>query len=293
VVCGRFDPPLFPELSSNPFPGFRYGPAVRRSLLLCVAIAGLFAVSAAPAAAPVVLRISFPEGFTVRRMADRVSAVRLIAIHKRHVIPVLTGAGYARAAARTTPPGGLARYDRRRAIEGFLFPSLYSFAPSTTPAELIDNQLAAFESNWSRLDLAAAKARGVTPYGVLTIASMVEREAKAPEERKLISAVIYNRLARGMPLAIDATLRYGLGIQGTKALTAADLRDQTPYNTSIHKGLPPTPIGNPGVASMVAAAHPARADYLWYVRKPDHVHHFFTASEAEFCKKAAEYGYHC
>jgi UPF0755 protein len=105
--------------------------------------------------------------------------------------------------------------------------------------------------------------------------------------------VIYNRLAKGMPLAIDATLRYGLGIQGTRPLTEADLQNQTPYNTSIHKGLPPTPIGNPGLPSLEAAAHPAKVDYLWYVRKPDRVHHFFTASEQEFCAKALEYGYHC
>ena len=114
---------------------------------------------------------------------------------------------------------------------------------------------------------------------------MVERETAAPEERKLVSAVIWNRLAKGMPLGIDATLRYGLGIQGTRPLTAAELRNQTPYNTDVHKGLPPTPIGEPGAASMQAAAHPAKVDYLYYVRKPDKRHHFFTASESEFCRK--------
>jgi uncharacterized YceG family protein len=133
----------------------------------------------------------------------------------------------------------------------------------------------------------------LSQYDVLTVASMIERETVAPEERRLVSAVIYNRLAKGMPLGIDATLRYGLGIQGTKALTSADLKNQTPYNTSIHKGLPPTPIGNPGLPSMQAAAQPARVDYLYYVRKPDRVHHFFTASEKVFCEKAKEYGYHC
>ena len=96
-----------------------------------------------------------------------------------------------------------------------------------------------------------------------------------------------------MPLGIDATLRYGLGIEGTKALTAADLRNQTPYNTSIHRGLPPTPIGNPGLASLRAATRPANVDYLYYVRKPDHVHHFFTGDEQVFCQKAREYGYAC
>jgi UPF0755 protein len=122
---------------------------------------------------------------------------------------------------------------------------------------------------------------------------MVERETAAPEERKLVSAVIWNRLAKGMPLGIDATLRYGLGIQGTRPITAKEQQNQTPYNTGIRPGLPPTPIGNPGLPSMQAAAHPASVDFLYYVRKPDNRHHFFTASEAEFCAKAKEYGYHC
>jgi UPF0755 protein len=120
---------------------------------------------------------------------------------------------------------------------------------------------------------------------------MIERETVAPEERALVGAVIWNRLARGMPLGIDATLRYGLGIQGTRPITAAQQRSDSPYNTNRFKGLPPTPIGNPGLASLQAAARPAKVDYLYYVRLPDKVHHFFTASEAEFCAKAVELGY--
>ena len=122
---------------------------------------------------------------------------------------------------------------------------------------------------------------------------MVERETVAPEERRLVAAVVYNRLARDMPLGIDATLRYGLGIQGTRPLKASDLRSNSPYNTRRFKGLPPTPIGNPGLPSMRAAARPAAVDYLYYVRKPDGIHHFFTADEQEFCRKAREYGYGC
>jgi UPF0755 protein len=105
--------------------------------------------------------------------------------------------------------------------------------------------------------------------------------------------VIYNRLAADMPLAIDATLRYGLDVPGTKALTRKDLANPTPYNTRLHKGLPPTPIGNPGLASLQAAAHPAQVEYLYYVRKPDKRHHFFTANADEFCAKAREYGHGC
>jgi len=266
---------------------------VRRWGIVAVVLAALVAAVAAPAAGPVTLKIIFPEGFTVSRMAGQVSAVRELAIHNRHVTPVLTGTAYLATAKTASPPPAFRADDRRHSIEGFLFPAGYLFQPSWHARDLIALQIRTFQANWAKLDLAYATSKNLTPYDVLTIASMVERETKAPEERKLVAAVIYNRLAKGMPLAIDATLRYGLGIQGTRPLTEADLQNQTPYNTSIHKGLPPTPIGNPGLPSLEAAAHPAKVDYLWYVRKPDRVHHFFTASEQEFCAKALEYGYHC
>lgn len=234
------------------------------------------------------LRISFPEGFSTRQMIDRVAAVRRIAIAKRHVTPVLTGRSYAAALARTSAPPAFRRFMHRNSIEGFLFPSLYAFGPADPAPRLIDLQLQAFDREWQRLDLSRVPAN---PYEVLTIASMVEREAAAPNERPLIAAVIYNRLAQNMPLGIDATLRYGLGIQGTRPLTSTQLRSSSPYNTRRFTGLPPTPIGNPGFASMQAAAHPAPVDYLYYVRIPGTVRHFFTADYAEFCAKVAEYGY--
>jgi UPF0755 protein len=250
-------------------------------------VAALFVALVAAAAAPaadVRLLIIFHEGQTVKQMTDEVSFIRLRAIHKRHVTPVLTAARYGAASATTPRPAG---FPRGRSIEGFLFPAGYVFGPSTTANGLIQLQLAQFAKEWATVDLGTRQ-----PYDVLIVASMVERETVVPEERKLVSAVIWNRLAKGMPLGIDATLRYGLGIQGTRPITAEELKNQTPYNTSVHKGLPPTPIGNPGVPSMQAAAHPAAVDYLYYVRKPHSTHHFFTASEAEFCAKAKEYGYH-
>jgi UPF0755 protein len=252
--------------------------------LLATGLAVLVAALPAAAAGPT-LQVSFPEGYTARLMADRVAEVRRIAIRKRHITPLLTGRAYAAAAAATPPPAG---FGKPRRIEGFLFPSTYNFGPVSTAADVIRLQLLAFAGAWGRVPVGTRE-----PYDVLIVASMIERETKAPEERKLVSAVIWNRLARAMPLGIDATLRYGLGIQGTRPLTRKELRNQTPYNTSVHRGLPPTPIGNPGLPSMLAAAQPAKVDYLYYVRKPDHVHHFFTADEATFCKKAAEYGYSC
>jgi len=229
----------------------------------------------------------------VREMTARVAAVRRIAVRKRHVKPVLTAHAYAKAAARVQAPRAFRRSLTRRSIEGFLFPSRYDFGPATTAEELIGLQLDAFAREWAKVDLRTAAARGLDPYEVLIAASMIERETVVPAERALVSAVIYNRLDADMPLAIDATLRYGLGIPGTRALTKADLASRTPYNTRRYKGLPPTPIGNPGLASIQAAAHPAKVNYLYYVRKPDKKHHFFTADADEFCRKAREYGYSC
>ena len=116
---------------------------------------------------------------------------------------------------------------------------------------------------------------------------MIEKETVAPEERRLVSAVIYNRLRNGMPLGIDATIRYGRNVPGTEPLKQSDLDSDSPYNSRRRLGLPPTPISNPGLASIRAAARPARVDYLFFVRKPDGVHHFFTASESEFFRRSA------
>ena len=261
--------------------------------LLAFALALACAGTRAAAAGPTTLRIVFPEAFIVRQMTDRLAEVRRIAIAKRNLTPQLKATDYARAAARASAPAAFRRELKRRSIEGFLFPALYEFEPHTTAGRLVANQIAAFERAWKTVDLRPARARGRSAYDVVTIASMVERETVAPEERAVVAAVIHNRLERGMPLAIDATLRYGLGIQGTRPLTKAHLASSSPYNTRRFKGLPPTPIGNPGLPSLRAAARPAPVDYLYYVRKPDGVHHFFTADEEEFCEKAREYGFDC
>ena len=129
------------------------------------------------------------------------------------------------------------------------------------------------------------------PPKLLTIASMIERETAAPEERQLVAAVIYNRLHLHMPLGIDATLRYGLNIPPTESIRESQLNSKNPYNTGKQPGLPPTPISNPGLASIQAAAHPAHVDFLYYVRKPDKKHHFFTASFEAFQLFKAEHGY--
>jgi UPF0755 protein len=238
-----------------------------------------------------VLRIIFPEGFTRREMADRVAAVRQIAIEKRGVTPRLTRTGYLEASGSSVPPREFRRDWKLSSIEGFLFPATYEFTKLTSSGRLVRDQLSAFRRNWHKVDLRYARSKNLTPYDVLIIASMIEKEAVAPAERKLVAAVIYNRLHNRMPLGIDATIRYGRNVPGTEPLKQSDIHSNNPYNTRNRLGLPPTPISNPGLASMRAAARPARVDYLYFVRKPDGIHHFFTASESEFCQKSLEYGY--
>jgi len=167
-------------------------------------------------------------------------------------------------------------------LEGFLFPATYDFTEDTTTNELVGDQLEAFDRNWAQIDLKYADSKNLTPYDVLIIASMIEKEVQVPKERPLVAAVIYNRLHVNMPLGIDATIRYGLNVPPTQAILQSQLDTPSPYNTRCCPGLPPTPIANPGLASMQAAAHPAKVDYLFFVRKADCKSHFFTASQQEF-----------
>jgi len=239
------------------------------------------------------LRVIFPEGFTRREMAERVAAVRDIAIDRRGVTPRLTRQAYLQATSSAKPPTEFRKDWAGRSIEGFLFPATYEFTQYTPSAKLARDQLEHFRRQWRKVNLRYAKSKNLTPYDVLVIASMIEKEAVAPSERRLVAAVIYNRLRRGMPLGIDATIRYGRDVPGTEPLRRSDLESDSPYNTRKRLGLPPTPISNPGLASIQAAAHPAQADYLFFVRKPDGVHHYFTASESEFLRKKCQYGFGC
>ena len=240
---------------------------------------------------PKPLRIVFPEGFTRREMADRITAVNGIARKTRKIRPKLRERVYLRLTQRSRLPGEVAGDGKRRHLEGFLFPATYEFLGDTTTKQLVNKQLVAFNRNWAKLDLAYARTKNLTAYDVLIIASMVEKETLAPEERPLVAAVIYNRLKQRMPLGIDATIRYGLNVPGTESLRQSHLASDTPYNTRKFAGLPPTPIANPGLASMQAAAHPANVKYLYFARKPDKVHHFFTANEGAFLRYLAQHGY--
>jgi uncharacterized YceG family protein len=240
-------------------------------------------------AMPKPFHIVFPEGFTRSNMGDRVNAVAKIAERKRHSPPRIARRTY--LAVTRTPRVPPCFNGKVTTMEGFLFPATYEFFPQTTSRQLVDEQLDAFCQNWERVDLRYARSKNLSPYDVLIIASMVEKETLSPDERQLVSAVIYNRLHQGIPLGIDATLRYGLNIPPTESIRQSQLESDSPYNTRKNAGLPPTPIASPGLASMQAAAHPADVNYLYFVRKPDKKHHFFTASYQAFQNYANAHGY--
>jgi uncharacterized YceG family protein len=178
---------------------------------------------------------------------------------------------------------------RAENLEGFLFPATYELKPSADVNDLVEQQLQAFEDNIAGVNMKYAKSKNLTVYDVLTIASMVEREVSIPSERKTVAAVIYNRLKMGEPLGIDATIRFALD-NWTEPLTESDLATDSPYNTRLNGGLPPGPIGNPGLDSIEAAARPAETDVWLYVVKPGTCgEHVFSSSLEEHNANVEKY----
>ena len=176
-----------------------------------------------------------------------------------------------------------------RSLEGFLFPAGYEVKRGRPVKLLVDQQLRAFRREFRKVDLRAAKRRNLTAYDVLTIASMVDREAQLPRERRVIASVIYNRLREGIPLGIDATVRFATN-NWTRPLTQSQLSTNSPYNTRSRRGLPPGPIGSPGLAAIRAAANPRRTGFLFYVVKPGTCgEHDFSRTDAEFQRDVERY----
>jgi UPF0755 protein len=195
------------------------------------------------------------------------------------------------AATRTVKGFDPNRYGARspKSLEGFLFPATYELDPGASVDQLVAEQLLGFRQNIAGVDLSYAKSKFLTVYDVLIIASMIDKEVMVPSERRLVAAVIYNRLSRGMPLGIDATTRYQFH-NYTGEITQSQLSSPSAYNTRIHAGLTPTPIGNPGLEAIEAAANPAKANYLFYVvNAGGNGQHCFAATEAEFNKLVAAY----
>jgi UPF0755 protein len=216
--------------------------------------------------------VTVPEGPSIRETAPIVDKGPLTGDY----LKAATAERVLRRVRRLGAPRGT------RTAEGFLFPATYTLVDGSPARDLVSKQLAAFEENFGSIDLRFAKRRNLTRYDVLIIASLVEREAQIARERPLIASVIYNRLKADMPLGIDATIRYDTN-NWQRPIRVSELEADTPYNTRLRTGLPPTPIGNPGLKSIEAAARPARTDYLFFVRKPgDSGEHAFSSTDAEF-----------
>jgi uncharacterized YceG family protein len=225
------------------------------------------------------INVTVPEGLSIREAAPTVDkgpleGSYLKAARSRRTLAKIRELG----APRGT-----------RTAEGFLFPATYTLVDGAPARNLVDRQLASFRENMEKVDMSYARSKNLTRYDVLVIASMVEREASLDRERPLVASVIYNRLADGMTLGIDATIRY-FENNWSRPLRVSELERPSPYNTRLNRGLPPTPIGNPGLASLRAAAKPARSDHLFYVRKPgDSGEHAFSSTDAQFQRDVARY----
>ena len=225
------------------------------------------------------LPITVPEGLSLQETAREVAGQSNIPAAK-----------FAEAAKRTDYGYGFLEDPAIKTTEGFLFPKQYEFEEGTTAPQMVTRMLEQYLLETETLDISAARERlNLTEYELLTVASLIEKEASMPEERPLVASVIYNRIRKDMPLQIDASIHYALDKQG-KELSLADLEVNSPYNTYENPGLPPGPICSPSRQSLEAAVNPAETDYLYYVLKANGEEHFFTSNYREFLEAKARAG---
>jgi peptidoglycan lytic transglycosylase G len=204
--------------------------------------------------------ITIPEGFTVSQISPLLAKTLKVPIDSVN------------AAVRDTSL--LARLDvPTPTLEGYLFPDTYAFPIGTTARQAVHEMVYDFERRWKPEWDTKASSLQINRNDLVTMASIVEREARLPEERPVIAAVYYNRLRKGMLLQADPTVQYALGHHVDRVLYK-DLTVESPYNTYVHKGLPPGPVASPGVASLDAAANPANVPYLYFVASRDGHHEF-------------------
>jgi UPF0755 protein len=229
-------------------------------------------------APPPVDRITIPEGLTNAKLVD------LLADTDARFGPQQMQAALADPGIRSAfQPAD------QTSLEGLLFPSTYDIAKSDDAVDLVKRMVAQTDTIGTQEAISAGvQSSGdavpqLSPYEILTVASLIQAEAGSPEEGPMIARVIYNRLDDGMALGIDATSRYLAEQTGTDI----DFESDSPYNTRRQVGLPPTPIGGPGQAAIQSALHPADGDWLYYVLEAPG-RHFFTASESEFIEKKNE-----
>ncbi|MDQ0148102.1 endolytic transglycosylase MltG [Eubacterium multiforme] len=228
-----------------------------------------------------VTNVVIPEGYTVVQIADVLQKDGLFSKEE-----------FLKAVKNYKLPSYIKESNKRKyPLEGFLFPDTYSFEKGVTPDKVIKTMLDKFQETMKQVQTET----GVTiPNSeideIVTKASLIEKEARTEADRPLISSVIDNRLKKGMPLQIDATVIYALGTHVDQVLYK-HLKIDSPYNTYKFKGLPVGPIANPGKPSLIAAVKPAKTNYLYYLLIPNSDEHKFTASGAEFNKLREEYGY--
>jgi UPF0755 protein len=224
------------------------------------------------------IKATFPEGLTVAQTAQ--DAQNDLGVVRKDFLAAATSGTW-----KLPPylPKGT------KTLEGFLYPNTYQFDAGVDATGLITRLLAEFTSATKDLPWDNYKKLGLkNRYEVVIVASMIEREAKFEEDRGKIATVIYNRLKKGMPLQIDATVEYALGTYKPK-LTFDDLKVNSPYNTYLHSGLPPTPIASPGLASIEAALSPTPGDWLYYVVIDAAGHHGFASTYSAFLKLKNQY----
>lgn len=220
---------------------------------------------------------TIPEGLSRAQVAPLVQEAGLRGNYEQASVrsPLLNPASYGAKGAKN--------------LEGFLFPDTYELVARAPVTDLVQRQLETFKQRIAGVDMSYARSKNLTVYDVLTIASMVEDEAQVAAERRLVAAVIYNRLRDGIPLGIDATVRFAVG-NYSEPLTESELATESPYNTRLNVGLPPGPINSPGLAAIEAAARPAQVDYLYYVVEPETCgEHSFSSTNAEFQADVAAY----
>ncbi len=205
------------------------------------------------------VKVTLPEGFTIEHIARTLVEREIVTADE-----FILAANDPKLASSLGIPAGT--------LEGYLFPDTYQFLPETSAEDVIQILTARFRQVMTD-ERGAAALSPQDMYDIVTVASVVERETLLDEEKPLVAAVVYNRLARGMRLQCDATIRYGLK-QYDRHLTYAELDADTPYNSYLHAGLPPTPICNPGRVSLKAALRPADSDYLYFVSRNNGSHQF-------------------
>jgi UPF0755 protein len=213
-------------------------------------------------------RVTIPEGYTARQVAERVAAARICPENRFMEI--------------VTDPGGNkinTHNNDLESLEGFLFPETYFFTSGDTCQAVAQKMVDEFFNRFDEDSIAAAHGQGFTLTQTVALASLIEGEAKHDDERAVISGVIHNRLRANMRLQIDATVQYALPEHKTRLLNR-DLEVDSPYNTYQHDGLPPGAICSPGLPSLQAAIHPADVPYYYYVARPDGSH-IFSRNSAE------------